>query len=369
MARSIDTLIDQANQELKVGGIGFVIQKRGTKLCLRGTLPPRPGSLGKHPTQQRLSLGLSLTIYGIQEAKLRAKEIRVALERNQFVWEDFDPKLKQKAEQDAARSFGTIIEGAKAIYFLERGGSEYAWKNNYIKFYKTLDLNEVANEADIIQAIEAKPPNTPIRYRICTAMKLLAQVAGLSIDIRSLRGTNLGSKAIDPKAIPTDQEFLEWREHIPNPNWLLVYDLMLVFGLRPHEVFLCSLEDFQHNESEFIEVDDKTKTGKRLVYGYHTKWIKELNLKDESRQLPQIHCEANPQYGQRCWNQFCQKYKMPFPPYSLRHGYSARGIKLGIPNSFMAMMMGHTVDVHCRVYQRLLSDAHLKEIHEQYRHK
>ena len=253
-----------------------------------GRYPPRPGSAAKYPNQQRLSLGLSLTIHGIQEAKLRAKEIRIALERDQFAWEDFDPRLKRQTERDASRSFKAIIESARDIYFLERGGSEYAWKNNYLKFYKVLDLDKVANEEDIIQAIEAKPANTPIRYRICTAMGLLAQVADLKLDVRSLRGTNVGSKEVDPKTIPTDHEFLEWRDQIPNSSWLLVYDLMLVFGLRPHEVFLCGLEDFQRNDNEFIEADSKTKTGKRLVYGYHTKWIRELDLKNELRQLPRF---------------------------------------------------------------------------------
>jgi hypothetical protein len=86
---SLDTRIDQVNQRLKAAKMGLQIERRGEKLNLRGTFPPRPGSLRLKPSQQRLSLGLPATPGGLKQAEQEVKIIAAQLIQNTFDWRNY----------------------------------------------------------------------------------------------------------------------------------------------------------------------------------------------------------------------------------------------------------------------------------------
>jgi hypothetical protein len=72
MARPADSLAAM-NERLKGAGIRLKVMARGSKLYLRGTLPPKKGKT--KPKQRYLSLGLDDTSYGLKTAELKAHEL------------------------------------------------------------------------------------------------------------------------------------------------------------------------------------------------------------------------------------------------------------------------------------------------------
>ena len=79
--------IAQANGRLKAANVGVVIELRGSRLILRATLPPKPGSNKKHPYQQRLSLGLRANLAGLKEAESEARKISALIDCKEFDWD------------------------------------------------------------------------------------------------------------------------------------------------------------------------------------------------------------------------------------------------------------------------------------------
>jgi len=76
---ALDSKIEQVNARLKAARMGLQIERRGQKLNLRGTLPPRPGSDRLKPHQQRLSLNLPATTAGLKQAEQEVKVIAAEL--------------------------------------------------------------------------------------------------------------------------------------------------------------------------------------------------------------------------------------------------------------------------------------------------
>jgi hypothetical protein len=71
MAKPIEQLVIEANQRLKAGRTGLIIELRKNSLCLRGTLPPNPDSDRPEPHQQRIPTGYLANPAGIQRAEAR----------------------------------------------------------------------------------------------------------------------------------------------------------------------------------------------------------------------------------------------------------------------------------------------------------
>ncbi|MBE9065963.1 site-specific integrase, partial [Leptolyngbya cf. ectocarpi LEGE 11479] len=63
----IDKSLCQVNQRFKAARLGLQVERRGERLNLRGTLPPRPGSPKLRSYQQRLPLKLPATKAGLKQ--------------------------------------------------------------------------------------------------------------------------------------------------------------------------------------------------------------------------------------------------------------------------------------------------------------
>ncbi len=72
--------LKQANSRLRLGRCGVSIEVAGKRLCLRGTLPPRPGSSKAGPYQQRLFLGHHANPAGLKLAEQEAKRVGLLLD-------------------------------------------------------------------------------------------------------------------------------------------------------------------------------------------------------------------------------------------------------------------------------------------------
>ncbi|MEM9272344.1 MAG: hypothetical protein AAGA80_05195 [Cyanobacteria bacterium P01_F01_bin.143] len=85
----LDQLLGKANDRLKKSRTGILIYRRGNKLSLRGTLPPKPGSEKTKPYQQYLPLGIYSNAAGIKQAEEKAKLLGSQLALEKFDWQDW----------------------------------------------------------------------------------------------------------------------------------------------------------------------------------------------------------------------------------------------------------------------------------------
>lgn len=89
-------------------------------------------------------------------------------------------------------------------------------------------------------------------------------------------------------------------------------------------------------------------------------WADEWKLWEVN--LPETVAQTHWYRGQKVCNAM-QRY-IEFPPYNLRHAYAIRGsIKFKIPIRIMAVMMGHSPEIHLSTYSKYLKDAESLEIY------
>jgi hypothetical protein len=77
------------NTQLKMERIGVTIVKKGNRLYLRGTFPPRPGSTKSRPHQQEIALGLLAKAEGLLTAEKEARKVGGLLALGEFDWEPY----------------------------------------------------------------------------------------------------------------------------------------------------------------------------------------------------------------------------------------------------------------------------------------
>lgn len=362
---ALDARISQTNQRLKAAQLGLQVERRGIKLALRGTLPPRPDSSRLRPYQQRLSLGIPATPAGLKQIEQEAKIVAAQLIQNKFDWQEYlsfsdGKRLSQQTLNQQMAAF-------EAYFFqqphrsINPAATKTTWTAAYAPYLRklaaialdspTLTLIEV-----IYKTIESTSIHSRSRQLCCTTLGAFADFLNLTLptDLKKLSG-GYGASQTQARQLPSDEEILAIWEKIPNPAWRFVYGMMATFGLRNHEVFYCNLNGLKRGEPS-IEVLPTTKTGSHQVWAFYPDWIEAFNLREI--QLPQVETDLNKttlrQVGQRVTAQF-RRYEVPFSPYDLRHAWAVRTIHVGLSDTVAAKMMGHSVLVHTRTYHQWIT--------------
>ncbi|GAB4382323.1 MAG: site-specific integrase [Elainellaceae cyanobacterium] len=364
---AFDQRITQINQRLKAAQLGLQIERRGQKLSLRGTLPPRPGSHRLRPYQQRISLNLPATNAGLKQAEQEVKIIAAQLIQNTFDWQQYLPvsgggrlsqmDLSQKLEAFKAHFFEQASQTPKAA------AGKTTWETAYLPYLRKLEAiarssSQLSLSEAIYATVQSTRANSRSRQVCCTALGALATFLNLElpIDLKTLWGNyNTGRTQI--RHLPTDAQIIEVFQQIPNPSWRFVYGIMATYGLRNHEVFFCNYHALQTEQAEaIVEVLDVTKTGQHEVWPFYPEWVEQFNLRQIN--LPPINTDLNQttlqRIGQLVSCQF-RRYQIPFSPYDLRHAWAVRTIHFGLPDTVAARMMGHSVAIHTRTYHRWLT--------------
>lgn len=342
--------LNQANARLSTGKTGLTIQQIGQRLCLRGTFPPRPGSIRREPYQQRLYLGIHANPAGLRLAEAEAKRVGVALDAGEFDWGLY---VKTSGENNV-QNVSSWITAFEADYFTRRKRSpksETTWRDDYLKAFGRLPQGEPLTVELLRQGIEASQPDTRTRKRLVDCYGRLAKFAGLEADFRPLRGS-YSALTVEVREVPADGVIAAWWGKIPNPQWQFAYGLMAAYGLRNHELFYL---DF--SKMPVLLVLDGSKTDFHRVYPLYPEWVEQWSL--AQGELPTCTGPNNSALGHRVTTAF-KRYGIPFNPYDLRHAWAVRSLEFGMPVELAAQQMGHSVDVHCRTYHRWISE----DVHE-----
>lgn len=351
MALSIKGAIAQSNGRLKEEGYRVAIavvhsRSGGDRLSLQATLPPAPGSKNPNRHQQKIALKLPATLQSLRVAERRARELGEQLLSGKFDWSLWrsTPTAQELLTAD-------WIEKFEADYWARRPktpNTEVTWAVDYAGPFRRLHPYEPLTATAILEAVKTTNPDTRTRRRVCLAYQALARFAGLAINLKPYRG-NYGPEKVAERQIPSDTDILATWERIQSEEWRWVFGMLATYGLRPHEVFFCRFDRYPR-----LRVTEG-KTGPRLVYPLMPDWPDRLGLR--AVRLPNCSGASHAALGHRVANAF-KRLRIPFPSYSLRHAYAVRGIGRQSATT-MARSLGHSPEVHFRIYQRWLTETDL----------
>lgn len=340
----------QVNGRLKASKVGVSVEQQGDKLRLRATLPPKPGSTAKEPSQQRISLGLPANPDGLRRAEKEARLLGAQLAAREFDWERWG------VVGAAAPTWGceAAIEGFKNQFFAA-GGTIDTWEGDYYRPLRKLPAGAKLEPELLRQLVEDTAPNSRSRVRVCVAAAALARFAGVEFDPRPYRG-NYSPTKVTPRDLPTDAAIIETRHSVQNAGWQWVFGMMATYGLRNHEVFHVDLSTFPR-----VKVRETTKTGAREVWPCYPEWAEEWGLNYPV--LPPIELDRSNQKIGHSVTRYLSP-KLDFAPYDLRHAWAIRTLLFGWPVELSARQMGHSVDVHTRTYQRWISSQQIESVYQ-----
>ena len=365
----IDASLDGINQRLKVAKLGLKIERRGQKLNLRGTLPPRPNSAKLSAYQQRIPLGIPASEEGLQKITQVAKVVAAQIIADTFDWYDYleiAPGLTR-----ANAGLPVQLDAFETHFFQQRleridakpSSVKTTWQKAYAPYLRKLQViasqhPDLSLPEAIYATVQSTKANSRSRQVCCTALESFTTFVGIPLptELKSFAG-NYGNSKTQLRNLPTDAEILAAYEKIPNPQWQFVYGIMATYGLRNHEVFFSDYTMLADGDDEAIlEVLESTKTGQHDVWPFPRDWIDAFNLRDI--RLPKVNTDLSKTtlqlIGQQVSKQF-KRYKVPFSPYDLRHAWAVRTIGAGLPDTVSARMMGHSVAIHNNTYQRWIS--------------
>ncbi|MEM8611874.1 MAG: site-specific integrase [Cyanobacteria bacterium P01_H01_bin.105] len=373
----LDKSLNQVNRRLKVAKLGLQIERRGDRLNLRGTLPPRPGSPKLRPYQQRLPLKLPATKMGLKQCEQTAKIIAAQLLQDIFDWHDYlGPAAGLRM---AGADLSNQIDAFEHYFFETRGSNsrsaslQTTWEKAYVPYLRKLSkITERHSNLSLPEAIYATVQSTQANSRsrqiCCTALGALAEFLNIELptDLKTFWG-NYGSSQTQLRDLPSDEQIVEVYDRLKNPHWKYVYGMMATYGLRNHEVFFCDAprEQLRQRASADLSartpnaeiiVHETTKTGRHEVWPFYPEWVDRFDL--TNGELPKVNTDLATttlqRVGQQVTTQF-RRYKVPFSPYDLRHAWAVRTILMGLPDAVAARMMGHSVQVHNRTYHRWMT--------------
>lgn len=329
------------------------VERRGSKLWLRGTLPPKSGSDQTKPYRQKLSLGVNATSAGVQHAEKQAKLLSAQLDTNQFDWKEWGQSSEETEQVPKLGTVGDWIAKFEAEF--RPAVESVTWKTDYHNVLKHLNSDQEISVELLRGAIARTKPNTRTRRRFTLTLSKLAQFAGLEANFKALQGSYSATQ-VDPRNVPDDRTLAEGFYQIKDPGWRWVYGMLVTFGLRNHEVFYLATEELEQYKSYMVTVLEG-KTGSRLVWGCYPEWIEQFSLMNKV--LPNVTGKEYQDYGQRVTKFFERTFS--FTALDVRHRWAIRTLEFGLPYELSAMQMGHSVKVHEETYHRwITADTHQK---------
>lgn len=341
--------LKQANGRLKRDRTRVSIAAINDWLYLTAILPPLPTESGTQNKQRRIALKLPLTIECVSLAESRARDLSRSLREGSFHWGDWRPEFKQSPVSDA---IGAWIDRFEVDYFHRRKRNPKSlttWRHDYRKIFDKLPLDRPLSADELRAIVIATEPDSRTRQRAVKVLSALARFAGLDINLKPYLGS-YGILQAAPRDLPDDATILHWRDRIPNESWCWAYGLIAAYGLRPHELFHA-----RFIKPPRLDILDG-KTGPRITFPLLPNWFDDWDL--AISRLPKCSGPDNSALGNRVTHAF-RRYKIPFSPYYLRHAWAVRAIGL-LDVSLAAQQLGHSVEVHTKVYQHWIS----AEVHQ-----
>ncbi|BAY37087.1 hypothetical protein NIES2111_14220 [Nostoc sp. NIES-2111] len=354
----------------------------------------------------------AFTMDGIANALRKAKQVSEALtkftsETEFLAWYDTNILEKTQVKNDLI-TFGEGIKLVEDSYWnsytkkrqpRDRNNPSHqsCWYEVYYCFYKLLPMNNTVNLTDMMDVINSKERGSK-RFKDCvSAMKRLCEVTDNNklrdelgkLDIAQTKfKENLQSISLED-FFALREEILDVPENDARSNintrkqWLFVFSMQVVYGLRISEVFAVQNIDKPYKTKDGVIIaalnDPKNKdmvavVGKETLLGTTTKTgyrlavplipptyadlIEKLEIK--SGELPVFNLNSqNPNsirayISQRAYRVLIRwtKNSKFTQTHALRHLANLNGMMAGIPLEKRAMSLGHSPTMNDTVYKK-----------------
>lgn len=379
MEMKIEEKLKEANLRLKEINAKVSLTRKGNAVQLRATLPLKPGDTsikGRQTKQYQISLNIPANLDGLKTAEEEAYELSKLISRKCFEWND--KYLGCKADKNIDITFGEIYEQFENIFFQSRKRdikSEHTL-NEYKKVFKReFPPDLIVNKSNIEHSLK-KVDSSSKRFQAIKVASIICKYLEIKIDLKTFK---LPIKA-KKRDIPQDKmiidgfyafnKYCETDEQKKKPYWntyliyRLAYGLIATYGLRPREVFNQPDIDWftsEDNIDNTWKVHNDNKTGAREVLPFIPEWIELFDLKNKKslellkQRTNLIKCSSQLTIIVDKNSQWFKRVGLEFKPYDLRHACAIRAHLQGIPLKASADNLGHSIEMHTKVYQKWFS--------------
>ena len=375
----IEEKLTEANLRLKEIKARVSLTMKGNAIQLRATLPLKPGDTntrGRQTKQYQISLNIPANLDGLKTAEEEAYELSRLISRKCFEWND--KYLGCKAAHKVDITFREIYEQFEYIFFQSRKRdikSEHTL-TEYKKVLKREFTSDLAVNKNNIEISLKKVDSSSKRFQAIKVASIICKYLEIDIDFKSLK---LPIK-VKKREIPQDkiiidgfnafEKYRESNKHKKNPYghtyliYRLAYGLIATYGLRPREVFNKPNIDWflsEENIDNTWKVHNDNKTGAREVLPFIPEWIELFDLKNQnSLELLKFRTDKIKTSSQLTIivdknSQWFKRLELGFKPYDLRHACAIRAHLQGIPLKAAADNLGHSIEMHTKVYQKWFS--------------
>lgn len=386
MDKKIEEKLQHINARLKASQSKVSIKKVGNTLQLRATLPLKPSDTnksGRSRKQYFISLGIPANLNGLKTAEEEAYELGKLIARKCFEWND--KYLGKKAERQEFKTFKQVLETLENDYFSTRKRtikSEHSFWHLHKRYKQYFESELPLTNQNIIQIIQqiASPSSRDQAIRVA---RVFSKIHGIEVNFQNLKLPVVPKDRYIPSDIEIIEAFEKYQQKGQNTkvrkdyrnSWKLhrlVFGLIATYGLRPREVFnQPDLEWFLSDENtDFTwKVHKSNKTGYREVVPFVPEWVELFKLKNPeyiyllNQKLEKIKSFQELSYSVQAnarW--FRRILDLQFEPYDLRHACAIRAHIQGLPIKASADNLGHSVEMHTKVYQRWFSLENRKQV-------
>ncbi|MGB3755592.1 MAG: site-specific integrase [Rivularia sp. (in: cyanobacteria)] len=379
----------KVNQRLRSSKIKVSIESTKGALQLRATLPLKPDDThpqGKLTKQYKISLGIPANFEGLKTAEEEAYELGRLIARKMFVWND--KYLGAKAVQKNNITFDKFCEQLEERFFEKRKRtlkSENTFDGFKYPFKKYFSGSEIIT----IDAIRKRVLTTTqpyVRKRAIVAACFICKQLDIDCSFNDLKLPLIPSK----RNIPSDEEikisfnlFDEYftalplkREQSVQKNKLhkIIYILMSAYGLRPREILNQPDIDWfvsKNNAQKTFKVHESNKTGYREVFPFMPELLDLVDVNSDSDLINSLRNAIKWQDVKLLTarvteiSKYFSKVGIPFKPYDLRHACAIRAHLQRVPIKAAADNLGHSVEMHTKVYQRWFGLENRRKAFEQ----
>lgn len=239
--------LDRANTKLN----RVTIIKRGNKLSLRATLPPKPGD-GIKPKRYTISTGLFANATGLKLALAKAQKLESDLIYERFSWGVEKGKITvAEAITEFEKDYWNTRE--KTINRVKN------YKIDYLNHFLYLPQDElVTTELLKLALLNSSDPDTRKRKGRTIAYSALLNFLDINHELNKYKGNY---QPTTKRKIPTDEEIDYYYDNCcKSPQWKWVYGIIACYGIRPHEIFYLDIS-MLGEYPPILKVTDGTKTG------------------------------------------------------------------------------------------------------------
>jgi len=331
--------VEAVNSRLKAAGVPIQVRQVGRALYLRSSrFPAKAG----HESGRRYQIAQGPAEQNnLARIENEAHRLWREVVEGRFDWAEHDPKQ---------RNTDTVAHWVEALreQRLRYGEcSPQTWDKHWATVFRELPQQVPLTEAVILDAVLKTPDNSRTRRRACQQLSRLAEVAGLTVDLRQHQG-GYGRGSVQRRELPTDEQIEAWYENIPSAPWRIIFARLVCFGLRPSESFSLRLLD-----PYTAEVMDAKALVPRETKAFHPRWAEQWALEGDLPKIKWRDSSRAKDITDRIATQFYRYGIKECDRYDFRHAWCVRvSVEYEIPVEVAAAWAGHSADVHMSVYAR-----------------